>query len=460
MRTSSIARVLRAPRYPERLSAQQWHRNHKLRMYCLCTAILFDAIIWLGLRRADVNHAVADRFALINISLLTIDTAITLASFGRAALRKRWVIACLVILENITFIVWVQATGSLSSYFVLAGAILILAYRLAFDFTIAAVCAASLFVMHISVIVLELSGVLTPEALFLGPVSRVYELPLYQSMTIISIGSIYVLCFVGANAYVNKLREKEHALREVREEAAEIAEGARHGRLSGMVVADEYALGELLGRGGMGEIYIARRVSAEQTVAVKVLHPHLIESATALERFRREARAAERIRRHVCRRTEIGRTGAVQRGAPRRRFSPAKPTSFGNLDMAHHMLNVSVCFARRPPRPLNSRCPEHNRAPGVRRPIWSASRSPAQRQERSATASSPPIRFASVAAAPRRSYANNRAVHRCWRYGWRTAAYRPAISPCAGVAAGAGSSSTTSPKMVRASTALPSAAAA
>lgn len=264
-------------------------------MYCLCTAIFFDAIIWLGLRRADVNHAVADRFALINISLLTLDAAITLASFYRTALRKRWVIACLVILENVTFIVWVQATGTLSSYFVLAGAILILAYRLAFDFAVAATCAASLFVMHIGVIVLELSGVLTPEPLFHGPVSRVYELPLYQSMTIISIGSIYVLCFVGANAYVNKLREKEHALREVREEAAEIAEGARHGRLSGMVIADEYALGELLGRGGMGEIYIARRVSAEQTVAVKVLHPHLIESATALERFRREARAAERI---------------------------------------------------------------------------------------------------------------------------------------------------------------------
>ncbi|HEX8171131.1 MAG TPA: protein kinase [Thermoanaerobaculia bacterium] len=52
-----------------------------------------------------------------------------------------------------------------------------------------------------------------------------------------------------------------------------------------------YTILELLGSGGMGEVYRAEDTRLHRDVAIKVLPAHLEGDATALERFRREARA-------------------------------------------------------------------------------------------------------------------------------------------------------------------------
>ncbi|WP_040510324.1 serine/threonine-protein kinase [Gordonia soli] len=56
-----------------------------------------------------------------------------------------------------------------------------------------------------------------------------------------------------------------------------------------------YRLDELLGRGGMGEVYRAFDTEKERVVAVKLLNPGLAGDATFQERFRRESRAAARL---------------------------------------------------------------------------------------------------------------------------------------------------------------------
>jgi serine/threonine-protein kinase len=56
-----------------------------------------------------------------------------------------------------------------------------------------------------------------------------------------------------------------------------------------------YRLIELLGRGGMGEVWRAHDTATNRTVAIKLLPPHLAQDDTFVRRFRREAEAAARL---------------------------------------------------------------------------------------------------------------------------------------------------------------------
>lgn len=62
--------------------------------------------------------------------------------------------------------------------------------------------------------------------------------------------------------------------------------------LLGRVLESKYKLIARLGEGGMGAVYRATRVHIGDEVAVKVLHTKFVKEQSALERFRREARAA------------------------------------------------------------------------------------------------------------------------------------------------------------------------
>jgi Protein kinase domain len=65
----------------------------------------------------------------------------------------------------------------------------------------------------------------------------------------------------------------------------------RSGPLSGRHL-DDYRLGELLGVGGMAEVYQAEDLNLRREVAIKVLSPQLAEDTVYADRFRDEARRA------------------------------------------------------------------------------------------------------------------------------------------------------------------------
>ena len=66
--------------------------------------------------------------------------------------------------------------------------------------------------------------------------------------------------------------------------------------LVGQVLDEKYKIERELGRGGMGAVYLSTHVGTERPVAVKVIVPQFMERAEFVERFRREARAAGRLR--------------------------------------------------------------------------------------------------------------------------------------------------------------------
>jgi serine/threonine-protein kinase len=74
--------------------------------------------------------------------------------------------------------------------------------------------------------------------------------------------------------------------------------GAAHGdprRLLGQVISGRYRVDELVGEGGMGAVYRAENLATRGRVAIKVLHPEMLENAEAVARFEREAVALGRV---------------------------------------------------------------------------------------------------------------------------------------------------------------------
>jgi len=81
------------------------------------------------------------------------------------------------------------------------------------------------------------------------------------------------------------------------DESCEVAGhgGLSHARPGPRLIGEKYRLDRLLGRGGMGAVYAGMHVELERPIAVKMLLPDSVSDPQALERFRREARAAARL---------------------------------------------------------------------------------------------------------------------------------------------------------------------
>ncbi len=64
----------------------------------------------------------------------------------------------------------------------------------------------------------------------------------------------------------------------------------------GQVLDGKYSLERLLGQGGMGAVYLAVHLGTERFVALKLIAPEFMREQEFVQRFKREARAAGRLR--------------------------------------------------------------------------------------------------------------------------------------------------------------------
>ncbi len=79
----------------------------------------------------------------------------------------------------------------------------------------------------------------------------------------------------------------------------------------GQVLDEKYRLERLLGQGGMGAVYLATHLGTDRHVALKLIAPQLMLNPEFVERFKREARAAGRLRHpNVVDVTDFGFSGS------------------------------------------------------------------------------------------------------------------------------------------------------
>ena len=63
----------------------------------------------------------------------------------------------------------------------------------------------------------------------------------------------------------------------------------RASSLSNQILDARYQVMKKLGEGGMSYVYLAKEISSDDTVAIKVLSPRLASDKSSVERLRREA---------------------------------------------------------------------------------------------------------------------------------------------------------------------------
>src|SRR5262249_2210358 len=90
-----------------------------------------------------------------------------------------------------------------------------------------------------------------------------------------------------------QLQQREALLAEARGEL-ERAQRPGEGRYTGQTIAG-FRLGDVVGRGGMGEVYRAEREATKELYAVKLLHPTALSDPEQVKRFVREAEIARTV---------------------------------------------------------------------------------------------------------------------------------------------------------------------
>ena len=68
----------------------------------------------------------------------------------------------------------------------------------------------------------------------------------------------------------------------------------------GRTIADKFLIQSRIGGGSMGSIYQADHISLGKTVAIKLIHRHLLGDEELVSRFHREARAASKLKHPNC----------------------------------------------------------------------------------------------------------------------------------------------------------------
>jgi tRNA A-37 threonylcarbamoyl transferase component Bud32 len=91
-----------------------------------------------------------------------------------------------------------------------------------------------------------------------------------------------------------ELAQKDKAIN-ILQKSLTAAQQERDGPFSRQVLNDVYYVERIIGHGGMGDVYSGHHLRTHRRVAIKLLHPHMVERREVIDRFRREAQIAAQL---------------------------------------------------------------------------------------------------------------------------------------------------------------------
>ena len=282
------------PPFAESLSPDRVATIRLSHLLVIAFSLSFDSVVpWLLADSSVVKPEVLVLFR--NLAIAPLLVAGVIAWFGLRSLHRAFAALNIAVLmvEMSIGLAWLQMTGLVSSYFVAVVLFFVVLSRVVFDYRTCAYVAALLVTGHLGLFALEELEVLPSASLIAAGPGEFYQNTVVRIGVMASIVIAYIIAFAGTNAVLIGHRLTERKLTRATKALARVAAGERRGRLTGSIllgaIADgDYELSDVLGRGGMAEIYRAEQASNHRQVAIKVLHPHLAADDSHVERFRRE----------------------------------------------------------------------------------------------------------------------------------------------------------------------------
>ena len=281
------------PRFPQTVPVEVYRYIGKIRMIVAACCVAYNVIAAMSIDFLGLHR---ERWLTAQIPNGTLIVATGLLGLviwkGRLeAERLRQLTFVCVALETGSFLVNISLYGSLGSHMVLTAMLVALLYRATFDFRIGAWAVGLFIVGQLAIVGAEAAGWMGAQLAFSERVDDLYA----SSHRILTIAPLVVMmevfAFWGVNWMVVRLQHKDRAIRLLRETLAAIEPG-KVGRHTGRTLRDTYLVEALLGVGGMGEVYRGQHQRTRRAVAIKLLHPHMVDDPVLLARFRREAEIA------------------------------------------------------------------------------------------------------------------------------------------------------------------------
>ena len=217
----SLKRLFVAPVFDETFSSTQLLSLANLRSWCLLAFVVLDFFIYGMLTGSDsIRQDALLFFALVNIGMLSLDLALN--QFWIARRRHCWMglLGFSVVIESFTVIVWIQLTGSLSSYFLFVPYLLICAYRIVGNYRLSLLCTVSSVVFFSLGFLFEELELLRRGGLFEVPLGGFYTISSFRRVVFFSVLMTYPAVFMMVNLHILRIREKDEALAKAKKKLA------------------------------------------------------------------------------------------------------------------------------------------------------------------------------------------------------------------------------------------------